>query len=189
MRDDSLHALLESIGTDLATITKPDTAWWARVRTWATSGYKGGGGNGRDTSDLTIVEAAATRKDHTALLISGQVDAFDRAIRSAAKDLRIAAIIVGSLNASGGVDDDVQGCRSCVRNGNHFEPAVRFGLCDWCATYRTAELKAAAEHGFTLTDPLPPVALLRIRHTGGRVTGRDIARHRPARARLSKARR
>lgn len=62
-------------------------------------------------------------------------------------------------------------CQSCYRNGRHLEPEATHrngrvmyrGSCSWCWGFQS-------EHG-----QRPPVSLLKLRHTGRRITTRDVA--------------
>lgn len=130
-----------------------------------------------DRIPLTPVEAAATTPDPA----RRDLHNLDTAIRDAAKALEDAHRIVARYTptqprrtkADPAPDD---WCTSCFRNAGHHTPITlrKSGepyyadLCKWCGEWRTA-------HG-----TLPPVAILRARHEGRKITTRLVAQHTPA---------
>lgn len=130
----------------------------------------GGGGEGRSSGDHADPTYAATQR-------RAARDHFDRAQQKFAVALTMLGDARKELDLALPPKDEpapkkdttaVDWCSSCQRvalpggRGRVCEPAFRAGLCRWCYSFKL-------EH-----ETLPPEALLAQRHSGKRISERDV---------------
>lgn len=131
-----------------------------------------------DPTGDTVVNGTATR---------AQLDDLDRHIRAAldhldhARAIQARALKAHQARPTPPAQDSAPpgACRSCWRDGRHFEPTAEgryTHACRWCGDFR-------ANEGID-----PPVALLEKRHRGERITTADVAKAKAERHRNTRPR-